>query len=135
MSFFPFYSNKSRNLKFIDLNRQKKSRLLNGLTLENLINKKIKKVLKHGQYILGPEVEELELKLKKFIGTKHAINVSSGTDALLVALMALGISRGDEVITTPFSFIATAEVIILLGAKPIYVDIDRKTHNLDPSRI
>ena len=126
---------KFKNLKFIDLSRQKKSRLASGFTMEHLINKNIKKVLNHGQYILGPEEQELALKLKNFVGTKHCINVSSGTDALLIALMALGVSRNDEVITTPFSFIATAEVIALLGAKPVYVDIDPKTYNIDASKI
>lgn len=133
-----FKSNKFSSVKklnFIDLSRQKKSRLITGFTLGNLIEKNIKKVLKHGQYIMGPEIKELELKLKKFVGTKHCINVSSGTDALLISLMAIGVTRGDEVITTPFSFIATAEVIALLGAKPVYVDIDPKTYNLDPSKL
>ena len=106
-----------------------------GFTLAKLIDRNIKRVLEHGQYILGPEVKELELKLNNYVGTKHCINVSSGTDALLLALMALGVSRGDEVITTPFSFIATAEVIALLGAKPIFVDIDPKTYNIDSDKI
>tara|TARA_Y100000589_G_scaffold176025_1_gene166999 strand:- start:140 stop:1333 length:1194 start_codon:yes stop_codon:yes gene_type:complete len=132
---FIFKSNKLKNLKFIDLSRQKKSRQIMGVSLGTLIDRNIKKVLKHGQYIMGPEIKELELKLKKFVGTQHCINVSSGTDALLIALMSLGVKRGDEVITTPFSFIATAEVIALLGAKPIYVDIDPKTYNIDPAKL
>jgi len=137
MEIFPFIlkSNEFKNLKFIDLARQKKSRHKIGVNLGTLVDRNIKKVLKHGQYIMGPEIKKLELKLKKFVGTKYCINVSSGTDALLIALMALSVTKGDEVITTPFSFIATAEVIALLGAKPVYVDIDPKTYNLDPSKL
>jgi UDP-2-acetamido-2-deoxy-ribo-hexuluronate aminotransferase len=96
---------------------------------------KIHGVLSHGRYIMGPEVTELEEQLSKFIGVKHCIAVSSGTDALLIALMALGVEKDDEIITTPFSFIATAEVIALLGAKPIFVDIDSKTYNIDANKI
>ncbi len=137
MEIFPFIlkSNEFKNLKFIDLARQKKSRHKIGVNLGTLVDRNIKNVLKHGQYIMGPEIKKLELKLRKFVGTKYCINVSSGTDALLIALMALGVTKGDEVITTPFSFIATAEVIALLGAKPVYVDIDPKTYNLDPSKL
>ena len=85
--------------------------------------------------ILGPEVKELEEKLSKFVGVNHCIAVSSGTDALLVSLMALGIKEGDEVITTPFSFFSTVETIILLGALPVFVDIDERTYNLNPENI
>lgn len=99
------------------------------------INDRIQQVLDHGQYILGPEVCELEQKLANFVGVTHCIGVASGTDALLLALMALEIRSGDEVITTPFSFIATAEVICLLGAKPVYIDIDPETLNLDPANL
>ncbi|WP_338317596.1 DegT/DnrJ/EryC1/StrS family aminotransferase, partial [Bradyrhizobium ottawaense] len=81
-----------------------------------LINQRIQKVLDHGQFIMGPEVAEMEQRLATFTGAKHCISVASGTEALLIALMALGIGRGDEVITTPFTFVATAEVIVLLGA-------------------
>ncbi len=94
-----------------------------------------KKVLDHGAYVNGPEVVELEQTLAKYVGTKHCLTIANGTDALWVPLMALGIGQGDEVITTAFSFIATAETIVLAGAKPIYVDIDPKTFNIDPSKI
>jgi len=115
-------------IPFIDLNRQQQ-RILPD------IEQRIAAVLKHGQYILGPEVAELEKKLAEYTGAKHCIAVSSGTDALLIALMAIGIKPGDEVITTPFTFIATGEVIALLGARPVFVDIDAKTYNIDPTLI
>ncbi len=89
-------------------------------------------VLRHGQYILGPEVAELEEKLAAYTGAKHCITVANGTDALQIAQMALGIGPGDEVITPGFTYIATAETVALLGAKPVYVDIDPRTYNLDP---
>jgi len=92
-------------------------------------------VLEHGQYILGPEVRELEEKLAAHAGSKHCITVASGTEALLIALMALDIKPGDEVITTPFTFIATGEMIVLLGAKPVFVDVEEDTANIDASRI
>ncbi len=97
------------------------------------IHQRINTVLEHGTYIMGPEVFELEEKLAHYVGTKHCIGVSSGTDGLLIALMALGVGHGDEVITTSFTFIATAETIALLGAKPVFVDIDPETYNLDPT--
>lgn len=115
-------------MQFIDLKSQYQR-------LKNPIQRRINDVLEHGQYILGPEVEELEEKLANFVGSQHCISVSSGTDALLIALMALDIGRGDEVITTPFTFIATAEMIALLGAIPIFVDIDPHTYNIDASQI
>jgi len=113
---------------FIDLKSQYQA-------LKNSIDSRIQKVLESGAYIGGPEVAELEKTLAQHTGTKHCLAVASGTDALLIPLMALGIGRGDEVITTAFSFIATAETIVLSGATPIYVDIDRKTFNLDPKKI
>ena len=115
-------------MNFVDLQSQYKG-------IEADIDARIKKVLEHGQYILGPEVKELEPKLAEFTGVKHCLGVSSGTDALLIAMMALGIGAGDEIITTPFTFIATGETIALLGATPVFVDVDPKTYNLDPSRI
>lgn len=115
-------------IPFIDLNRQQQ-RILPE------IERRISAVLKHGQYVLGPEITELESKLAAYSGVKHCITVSSGTDALLIALMALGIGPGDEVVTTPFTFIATGEVIALLGAKPVFVDIDPRTYNIDPQLV
>lgn len=115
-------------MQFIDLKQQ-------YARIEDDVLARMRAVLDHGQYIMGPEVGELEEKLAEYVGVKHCISVSSGTDALLIALMAYGIGRGDEVITTPFTFIATAEVIALLGAKPVYVDIDPKTYNLNPELI
>ena len=95
----------------------------------------VQKVMKHGQYILGPEVDELERCLSSFVGSKHCVTVSSGTDALLMSLMATGIKPGDEVLTTPFTWISTVEVLKLIGAIPVYVDIDKTTFNLDPDKL
>jgi len=103
--------------------------------LRESINARIQKVLDHHQFIMGPEVKELEDKLQAYTGAKHCITVASGTEALLIALMALGIKPGDEVITTPFSFIATAEVIALVGATPVFVDVEPDTCNLDASKL
>lgn len=115
-------------MQFIDLKTQSNR-------IENRIIDRFKAVLSHGAYVMGPEIVELEKVLAKFIGVEHALAVASGTDALLIALMALDIGVGDEVITTPFSFFATAEVIALLGAKPVFVDIDPETYNIDPALI
>jgi len=93
----------------------------------------IQRVLDHGQYILGPEVAELEGKLAAYTGSRYCTTVANGTDALQIALMALGVGPGDEVITPGFTYIATAETVALLRAKPVYVDIDARTYNLDPS--
>ena len=115
-------------IEFIDLKAQYRA-------LQPSIDARIKKVLDHGQYIMGPEVAELEQKLAAYTGSKHCITCASGTEALLMSLMALGIGPGDEVITTPFTFAATAEVIVLLGAKPIFVDIELATCNIDVNLI
>ncbi len=111
-------------MKFIDLAKEQQ-------LIRSEIDTAISKVLEHGIYIMGPEVHELEAKLAEYVGVKHCITMSSGTTALQVALMVLGVGPGDEVITTPFSFFATVEVIQLLGATPVFVDIDPKTYNLD----
>ena len=115
-------------MEFIDLKKQ-------YLKIDNKINIAIDKVLNHGKYIMGPEVKTLENNLKKYIESKYCISCSSGTDALLMSLLALDIKSGDAVITTPFTFIATAEVISLLGATPVFVDIDPNTFNLNPELI
>jgi len=115
-------------VEFIDLKAQQ------NLVRED-IEKNIKKVLDHGRYIMGPEITQLEDALADLVGVKHCVGVSSGTDALIIAMMALGVSAGDEVITTPFTFIATAEAIALLGAKPVFVDIDPVTYNINVASI
>ena len=122
-------------MEFIDLKLQQNQISKNGKTLRENIDQRIKNVLDHGKYILGPEVKELEEKLAKFVGVNNCIALSSGTDALLVSLMALGIKKGDEVITTPFSFFSTVETIIILGAIPVFIDIDPKTYNINPQNI
>ena len=111
-------------IEFIDLKAQQQKILPE-------LERRMKVVLQHGRYIMGPEIQELEEKLAAYVGVNHCIAVASGTDALLISLMALGIGAGDEVITTPFTFIATGETIALLGAKPVFADIDRRTYNLD----
>ncbi len=116
------------SIPFIDLKAQYQA-------LRDPIAERMQKVLDHGQYIMGPEVKELEEKLAAFVGVKHCITVSSGTEALLIALMALGFKPGDEVITTPFTFAATVEVIVLLGGVPVYADIEPDTCNIDASKI
>lgn len=115
-------------MQFVDLQTQYKK-------IKSDVDARIQKVLDSGQFILGKEHNELEEKLAAFIGCKHCIAMSSGTDALLAAMMALDIKPGDEVITSPFSFFATAESIALLGAKPVFIDIDPKTYNIDPTKI
>ncbi|MEX3772185.1 DegT/DnrJ/EryC1/StrS family aminotransferase [Pseudomonas sp. MYb118] len=116
------------NIPFVDLRTQYEA-------LKSEIQLRINNVLEHGQYIMGPEVAELEDRLCTYTGARHCITVSSGTDALLISLMALGVGRDDEVITTPFTFAATAEVIVLLGAKPVFVDIDPLTCNIDAAKV
>jgi UDP-2-acetamido-2-deoxy-ribo-hexuluronate aminotransferase len=113
-------------MDFIDLKTQYQR-------LKAEIDAGIQRVLDHGQYILGPEVAELEEKLAAYTGSKYCISVANGTDALQIAQMALGIGPGDQVITPGFTYIATAETVALLGAKPVYVDIDPRTYNLDPA--
>lgn len=115
-------------MDFIDLKTQYSKSQRN-------INKRIQTVLDHGKYIMGPEVVELEEALCSYTGSNYCITVSSGTEALLISLMALKIGPGDEIITTPFSFIATAEVIVQLGAKPVFVDIEKDTCNINASLI
>jgi UDP-2-acetamido-2-deoxy-ribo-hexuluronate aminotransferase len=115
-------------IEFIDLKAQYRA-------LKSDIDARIQKVLDHGQYILGPEVAEMEQKLAAYTGAKHCISCASGTEALLMSLMALDIGPGDEVITTPFTFVATAEMIVLAGAKPVYVDIERDTCLIDATKI
>ena len=115
-------------MDFIDLKSQYRR-------IKPSVDGRIARVLEHGQYILGPEVGELERVLAEYVGTRHCIAASSGTDTLMLALMALGVGSGDEVITAPFTFIATGEMIALLGAKPVFVDIDPRTYNLDPAQV
>jgi UDP-2-acetamido-2-deoxy-ribo-hexuluronate aminotransferase len=103
--------------------------------LKPSIETRMQRVLDHGQYIMGPEVAEMEAQLAAFTGSKHCISVASGTEALLIAMMALGLGRGDEVITTAFTFAATAEMVALLGATPVFVDIERDTGNIDAALI
>jgi UDP-2-acetamido-2-deoxy-ribo-hexuluronate aminotransferase len=105
------------------------------LRYKNEIDEAIQNVINSSKFIMGPDIQELEKGLCEYTGAKEAITCSSGTDALLLAMMALGIKGGDEVITTPFTFIATAETIALLGAKPVFVDIDEETYNIDASKI
>lgn len=115
-------------MQFIDLKAQQQ--LIRGKIEEN-----IKRVLDHGRYIMGPEIVELEEKLAAYVGTGHAMGCASGTDALMLALLALEVGPGDAVFTTPFTFFATGEVISLLGATPIFVDIDPLTFNIDPAKL
>ena len=103
--------------------------------LKPRVDARVETVLEHGRFILGPEVRELEERLAARVGARHCLTCASGTDALLLALMALGVGPGDEVITTPFTFFATAETISLLGARPVFVNIDPATYNLEPTRI
>ncbi|WP_322977345.1 DegT/DnrJ/EryC1/StrS family aminotransferase [Acinetobacter pittii] len=115
-------------IDFIDLKAQQNR-------IKDKIDAGIQNVLTHGQYILGPEVTELEEKLASYVGAKHCITCANGTDALQIAQMAFGIGLGDEVITPGFTYIATAETVALLGAKPVYVDVNPKTYNLDVEKL
>ena len=115
-------------MEFLDLKTQQKR-------IRKPLEKRIKKILDHGAYIMGPEVFELEEKLADYCGVKHAISCSSGTDALLIPLMAWGIGPGDAVFTTPFTYVATAEVISIIGATPIFVDVYESTYNIDCDKL
>ena len=124
----PTHAPQSNAILFVDLGSQQQR-------IMPQVEKNIKTVLKHGKYIMGPEVAALEKKMAEFAQVRHAVTCASGTDALLMALMANGICPGDAVFTTPFSFIATAEVISLLGATPVFVDIDTATFNISPKKL
>lgn len=113
-------------MQFVDLAAQQ-------ARIKDQIDANIQKVLAHGKYILGPEVDELEERLADYTGAKYCITVANGTDALQIAQMALGVGPGDEVIVPGFSYIATAETVALLGARPVYIDIDPRTYNMDPA--
>ena len=115
-------------MEFCDLAAQQRR-------IKEQIDQNIQNVLRHGSYIMGPEIKVLESELAAYVGVKHAIGCASGTDALLMALMAYGVGPGDAIFTTPFTFIATAEVISLLGATPVFVDIDPATFNIDPTKL
>jgi UDP-2-acetamido-2-deoxy-ribo-hexuluronate aminotransferase len=115
-------------MEFIDLKSQQ-------ARIREKIEVRIRTVLDHGRYVSGPEITELEEKLAAYVGVKHCIGASSGTDTLLIAMMALGIGPGDEVITVPYTWISTAEMIVLLGAKPVFVDIDEESWNMDVSQL
>ena len=120
----PYY----QKMEFIDLKTQQ-DRIRDNLKI------RFDHILDHGAYIMGPEVDELEGKLADYCGVKHAISCSSGTDALLIPLMAWGIGPGDAVFTTPFTYVATAEVISLLGATPVFVDVYESTFNIDCEKL
>ena len=115
-------------IPFIDLKAQQKQ-------IRSQIDDRIKKVLDHGQYILGPEVKELENELARFTGSKHVLCCSSGTDALLLALLGLKLQPGEGVIVPSFTFASSAEVMPLLGAIPIFIDVEADTFNLDPAKL
>jgi UDP-2-acetamido-2-deoxy-ribo-hexuluronate aminotransferase len=115
-------------MQFIDLKAQQQR-------IRDKIDNRIQTVLNHGKYIMGPEVQELEKRLAEYVGVEHGVSCSSGTDALLLALMANDVGKGDAIYTSPFTFIATGEVISILGATPVFVDIDPKTFNIDPEKL
>ena len=113
-------------MQFIDLKSQQ-------ARIREDIEARIQKVLDHGQYIFGPEINEMEEMLASYVGVKHCVGASSGTDTLLIALLALGVGPGDEVVTVPYTWISTAEMIALVGAKPVFVDIEETTMNMNAS--
>ena len=113
-------------IDFIDLKTQQKR-------IRENVDRRIAKVLDHGSYILGPEVKELEETLARYVGMKHCVSCGNGTDALLMALMAYDVKPGEAIFTPPFTFVATAEVVSLTGATPVFVDIDERTYNIDPA--
>ncbi|MDA8162458.1 MAG: DegT/DnrJ/EryC1/StrS family aminotransferase [Desulfobacteraceae bacterium] len=115
-------------MKFIDLNRQ-------YAAYKDEIDAVVHRVLESGQFILGDGLERLEAGLSRYVGARYAIGVSSGTDGLVLALMAYGVGPGDEIVTTPFTFIATAEAVCLVGARPVFVDIDPATYNIDVCKL
>ncbi len=115
-------------MQFIDLSAQQKR-------IKEKIDRNIQEVLSHGKYIMGPEIQQLESRLSEFVGVSNGIACASGTDALLMALMAYGVGPGDAIFTSPFTFIATAEVIQLLGATPVFVDVDPRTFNIDVQKL
>ncbi len=114
-----------KSIQFIDLGAQQSR-------IRESVETRIQKVLDHGKYIMGPEVHELEETLANYVGVKHCVTCASGTDALIIPLLAYGVGPGDAIITTPFTFFATAEVISLLGATPVFVDIEADTYNINP---
>ena len=118
----------TKNIDFIDLKTQQAK-------IAPQLRERLERVLSHGKYIMGPEIKELEDRLAAYVGVKHVVTCSSGTDALLMPLLAYGVGPGDAIFTTPFTFIATAEVIQLLGATSVFVDIDPKTFNIDPAAL
>jgi UDP-2-acetamido-2-deoxy-ribo-hexuluronate aminotransferase len=118
----------TETIEFIDLKAQYRA-------LKPAVDARIAAVLDHGRFIMGPEIAELEKSLAAYVGVDHCITVASGTEALLIALMAIGVGPGDEVITTPFTFAATAEMIALVGATPVFVDIDLSDCNIDAELI
>jgi dTDP-4-amino-4,6-dideoxygalactose transaminase len=121
-------SKEGDKVRFIDLHAQQRR-------IRKTVEDRIGEVLDHGQYVMGPEVYALEERLALYAGVKHAVSCASGTDALLMALMAHGVGPGDAVFTSPFTFVATAEVISLLRAVPVFVDIDPASFNMDPEHL
>lgn len=118
----------THRIPFLDLARETAS-------LGKELREALERVIQSGQFVLGPNVEALEEEIARYLGVRHAVGLNSGTDALIIGLEALGVSAGDEVVTSPFTFVATAEAIVRTGAKPVFVDIDPATFNLDPAAL